>query len=25
LDSMSATLTFNFRSGHFWTPAANLP
>jgi hypothetical protein len=24
-DSMFATLTFNFRSGHFWRPAADLP
>jgi hypothetical protein len=24
-DSMFATLTFNFRSGHFWRPAAGLP
>jgi hypothetical protein len=24
-DSMFATLTFNFRSGHFWIPAAGFP
>jgi hypothetical protein len=24
-DSVFATLTFNFRSGHFWKPAADLP